>query len=106
MIQCPAGHQLIESVGLMQANVREATVQTASWDEINRQAWRELNIAHGRNGSEGSENIENIQNKVEQMQFVDDNLQNEESQSFVIQSTDFNKACTPQKIYFINKSLT
>lgn len=57
MIQRPAGHWLIESVGLMQANVRKATVENASWDGINRQAWRELNIAHAGNGSEGTENI-------------------------------------------------
>lgn len=63
MIQRPAGHWLIESVGLMQANVREATAGNVSWDGINRQAWR--NIIHVRNGSGSSVNIQKVQKNVE-----------------------------------------
>lgn len=40
------------------------------------------------------------------MQFIDDNLQNEESRSFVIQSADFNQACNAQEMHLITKSLT
>lgn len=65
MIQRPVGHWLIESVGLMQANVRETTVGNVSWDGINRQAWRQLNIVYVRNGSGGSANKQKVQNNVE-----------------------------------------
>lgn len=57
MIQRPAGHWLIESVGLMQANVREVLWRMLAGMGKTGRHEHELNIAHERNGSGGSENI-------------------------------------------------